>query len=269
MRKLIICADDLGISEGVNDGILLAYKNGVVTDTSILVNGPATKDAVNIVKKNKIPVGLHINLTSYSPVSPLSKVKTLCDGKNFHRPDLSRWDFSIFDKADGREVEREIIAQFKLFRKFFGKLPTHLDSHKCEHGDPKVLSAVKKLAVKYKIPVRIPYWNFRPNYAAEVELRRAGVIMSDNLAPIDFYEGLNIDINTIDVFIKKFPEGTTEIVTMPAFVDLELLKVTGYQWQRARTLALMMKPEFKEKLRKMKVKLIDFTELKREKNRKR
>jgi len=265
MRKLIICADDLGMSEGVNEGILLAYKNGVVTDTSILMNGPAVRDAVNIVKKNKMPVGLHVNLTSYSPVSPVDKVKSLCNGKVFHRPNLSRWDFSLFDKADAGEVEREIMAQFKLFRRTFGKLPTHLDSHKCEHGDPKVLSVFKKIAVKYKIPVRIPYWNFRPNYAAEVELKRAGVIMPDNLAPIDFYEGLNIDMDVIDVFIKKLPEGTTEIVAMPGFVDLELLKVTEYQWQRARTLALMMKPGFKERLKKMKVKLIGFTELKREK----
>ncbi len=262
MRKLIICADDLGMTEGVNEGILLTYKYGLVTDTSLLVNGPAFYHAVKIAKKSKMPVGLHVNITSYSPILPLKNVKTLCSGKEFHRPDLRKWDFSFLDKANPKEVEREIMAQFSLFRKKVGKLPSHLDSHKCEMGDPKVLSVIKKISLKYKIPVRIPYWNFRPNYAAEAELRRAGVIMPDNLAPIDFYEGFNIDLETIDEFIRTLPFGTTEIVSMPGFVDEKLLRVTGYQWQRAMTLALMIKPGFKEKLKKMKVKLIGFSDLK-------
>ena len=117
MRKLIICADDFGMSEGVNEGILLTYKADAVTDTSLLVNGPAFLDAVKIIKQNKIPVGLHVNITSYSPVSPVKKVKTLCNGNKFHRPDLVNWDFSFLNKADPKEIEREIWAQFKLFKR--------------------------------------------------------------------------------------------------------------------------------------------------------
>jgi predicted glycoside hydrolase/deacetylase ChbG (UPF0249 family) len=236
------------MSKGVNEGILLAYKVGAATDTSLLVNGPAFLDAVKIIKQNKIPVGLHLNLTSYSPISPVKKVKTLCKGNKFHRPVLANWDFSYLDKANSKEIEREIWAQFNLFRKKLGFLPSHIDSHKCEHGDPAVYKIIEKIAVKFNIPVRIPYWNFKPNYAAETELRRTGVIMPDNQAPVDFYEGLNIDLNTIDVFVKSLPEGVTEIVSMPGFVDEELLLLSEYQWQRARTLALMMDPNFKKKL---------------------
>jgi len=264
MRKLIICADDFGMSKGVNEGILLAYKIGAASDTSLLVNGPAFQDAVKIIKQNKIPVGLHVNLTSYSPISPVKKVKSLCKGNNFHRPDLANWDFSFLDKADPREIEREIWTQFKLFKSKLGFLPSHLDSHKCEHGDPSVFRVIKNIAIKFNIPVRIPYWNFKPNYAAETELRRAGVIMPDNMAPIDFYEGLNIDLKTIDVFAKSLPDGVTEIIAMPGFVDEELLRVSEYQWQRARTLALMVEPQFKENLKKANVELIGYRDLKRE-----
>lgn len=264
MRKLIICADDFGMSKGVNEGILLAYKLGIAKDTSLLVNSPEFLDAVKIIKNNKMLAGLHVNLTSYSPISPVNKVRTLCKGNNFHRPDLTNWDFSFLDKADPKEVEREIWAQFKLFRKKLGFLPSHLDSHKCEHGDPVVLRVIKKIAIKFKIPVRIPYWNFMPNYAAEAELRRAGVIMADNHAPVDFYEGLNIDLRSIDVFVKSLPQGITEIITMPGFVDEELLHVSEFQWQRARTLSLISDPNFKEMLKRAKVKLISYSDLKRE-----
>jgi predicted glycoside hydrolase/deacetylase ChbG (UPF0249 family) len=252
------------MSKGVNEGILLAYKIGAASDTSLLVNGPAFQDAVKIIKQNKIPVGLHVNLTSYSPISPVKKVKSLCKGNNFHRPDLTNWDFSFLDKANPKEIEREICAQFKLFKSKLGFLPSHLDSHKCEHGDPSVFRVIKNIAIKFNIPVRIPYWNFKPNYAAETELRRAGVVMPDNMAPIDFYEGLNIDLKTIDVFAKSLPDGVTEIIAMPGFVDEELLHVSEYQWQRARTLALMAEPQFKENLKKANVELIGYNNLKRE-----
>jgi len=265
MRKLIICADDFGMSKGVNEAILLTYKMGVATDTSLLVNGPEFLDSVRLIKENKMSVGLHVNLTSYSPVLPVKKVKTLCKEDKFNKPDLVNWDYSFLSKANPNEIEKEIWAQFKLFRKKLGFLPSHLNSHKCEHGDPAVLRVIKDIAIKFKIPVRIPYWKFKPNYAAEAELRRSGVIMPDNLAPVDFYEGFNIDLNTIDVFVKSLPHGVTEIIAMPGFVDEELLKVTEYQWQRARTLALMVEPEFKEKLKKVKVKLISFNDLRTEK----
>jgi len=265
MRKLIICADDFGMTEGVNEGILLAYKSGVVSDTSLLTNGLATSNAVKIIKQNKMSVGLHINLTSYSPLSPVNKVKTLCKGNRFHTPDLANWDFSFLNKANPKEIEREIYAQFNFFRNKLGFLPSHINSHKCEHGDPSIYKVIEKIAIKFNIPIRIPYWNFKPNYAAEAELRRAGVIMPDNLAPVDFYEGLNIDLNTIDVFVKSLPEGVTEIVSMPGFVDEKLLSVTQYQWQRARTLAIMLEPQFKEKLKKANMKLISFNDFRTEK----
>ncbi|MBI4214907.1 ChbG/HpnK family deacetylase [archaeon] len=263
MRRLIICADDFGMTAGVNQAILATWKAGVTTDASLLVNAMAFDDAVRIAKANPgIEVGLHVNLTSYRPVLPHSKVKTLCTKQGaFVRPDLAHWDFSNFDRASEREIEAEVRAQYNLFVKKLGRKPSHLDSHKCEHGDPKVLEIVKKLALENSLPVRTPIWHWQQNYTAEAELRRAGVRTPDALVPVDFIEGLNVDLKNFAAFDKALVDGVTELIVMPGFVDEELLRSTSFAWQRARTFAILMNPDFKNKIREAGIQLVSYKDL--------
>ncbi|MBI5308075.1 MAG: ChbG/HpnK family deacetylase, partial [Planctomycetes bacterium] len=77
-KKLIVCADDFGLTEGVNEGIVDAYRKGIVTRTSIIANGRAFDHAVLSAKKNEgLKVGIHLTLVEEVPVDQRKKNNSL------------------------------------------------------------------------------------------------------------------------------------------------------------------------------------------------
>src|SRR5207237_814650 len=79
-RRLIVNADDFGLSDGVNRAISEAHAAGTVSSASLLVNAPGFADAVRRARAAPaLGVGLHFNLTMGAPVSPATAVPSLCD----------------------------------------------------------------------------------------------------------------------------------------------------------------------------------------------
>ncbi len=80
MRNLIVNADDLGWTQGVNRGIAEAHRNGIVTSTSLLANGGAFEGGVRTARESpRLGVGVHLNLSDGQPVAPPERVKSLLD----------------------------------------------------------------------------------------------------------------------------------------------------------------------------------------------
>src|SRR5271163_1537845 len=78
--KLIINADDLGMSRGITDGILVAHRYGFLTSASLLVNMPASEYAVErVASAPKLGVGVHLNICQGRPISPVREVPSLVD----------------------------------------------------------------------------------------------------------------------------------------------------------------------------------------------
>lgn len=129
---LIICADDFGISESRNRGILRAIRRGNVARTSILANGTARAQAVDLAFKHKLPVGLHLNLTEGKPLAPLACVKSLLgdDGKTFRGKLKFR---ARRRELNPRDVENEVRAQIQWFRETFHYTPKWIDGHQHCH----------------------------------------------------------------------------------------------------------------------------------------
>ena len=90
-KRLIINADDFGLSHGITDGILLTHRKGLLTSTSLMVNQPATEYAVRRAPEvSNLGVGIHLNLTEGSPI--LSHPRTLADrqGRFFEKTEARR-----------------------------------------------------------------------------------------------------------------------------------------------------------------------------------
>jgi predicted glycoside hydrolase/deacetylase ChbG (UPF0249 family) len=76
MRNLIVNADDLGWTQGVNRGIAEAHRNGIVTSTSLLANGCAFEEGVqSALQSPRLGVGVHLNLSDGKPLAPAERVK--------------------------------------------------------------------------------------------------------------------------------------------------------------------------------------------------
>jgi predicted glycoside hydrolase/deacetylase ChbG (UPF0249 family) len=137
--KLIINADDLGMSRGITDGILVAHRYGFLTSASLLVNMPASEYAVErVASAPKLGVGVHLNICQGRPISPAREVPSLVDADgNFHAAGVmirKLWAWRI----NGRELETEFCAQIR-WAKNRGLELTHADSHHHMHIYPAAL----------------------------------------------------------------------------------------------------------------------------------
>lgn len=244
MCNLIINADDFGYSKGVNLGIVEAYLEGVLTSTTLMVNMPGVLHAVECVKQcPNLGVGLHLNISlGYS----LTKGKTLVDENNkFFKPTQLK-DFDIYDE---KEIYEEIKAQYLLFKEIMKKEPTHLDSHLFTSDIiPKMKNAAIRLASELNLPLR----NHKIGSYQEVKFI--------NYRNFNAKPDLNYIIEYFDEIIK---DDFVEIMTHPGYLDLYLYKNSSYSIQRVEEVEFLKSLELKELIEKNKVKLINYSNIKK------
>lgn len=145
-RRLIVNADDFGMSRGITDGVILAHRFGFLTSASLMVNMPATEYALSrLATVPKLGVGIHLNICQGRPVLAASEVRSLVDsGGHFHPPSTmvrKLWHWRVSE----REIEAEFRAQIRWMADR-GVTPTHADSHHHMHMYPAaVLPFVRAL----------------------------------------------------------------------------------------------------------------------------
>jgi predicted glycoside hydrolase/deacetylase ChbG (UPF0249 family) len=158
VKQLIVNADDFGLTENVNRGILDAHRKGIVTSTTLLANGMAFDSAVASGKRcHRLGIGVHLNLTEGKPVAEANEISTLVDpGGRLHMVPARLWAGIAAGLVSMPDIEVELRAQImKVFRA--GITPTHLDGHKHVHVLPGVSDVVIRLANEFRIPaVRCP-----------------------------------------------------------------------------------------------------------------
>jgi len=250
VKKLIVNADDLGRTEGINEGIFDAHRRGVVTSATMMVNYPSARRVAVLSRDNPaLGIGLHVALSGGVPALPPEHLRSLVDAKGMlpAKPEG-------LAAADPAEVLAEVRAQLKLFREIMGRDPTHFDSHHHSHREvPAVFEAILTLAWETGLPVR----NVSPAMAER--LRREGVPTPDHFVE-DFYaEGATL--NDLIGIVEDLPAGTSEIMCHPAVVDEELRSSSGYADVRARELDVLTHGAVRQALQRSGVRLISFGQL--------
>src|SRR5262249_32738181 len=136
LRQLVVNADDLGLTVGVNDGIFDAHDLGILTSASLFANAPATADAIRRARGRTIGVGVHLTLVDGTPTLPAHRIPPLVtgDGRFHHswRPFLAA---CLQRRVSLIDVERELTAQIERVQAA-GVAMTHLDAHKHVHLYP-------------------------------------------------------------------------------------------------------------------------------------
>jgi chitin disaccharide deacetylase len=139
LRCLIVNADDLGMSAGVNRGIFEAHRQGVVTSASLLVRWPAAAEAAAQSKEHpRLGLGLHVDLGEWAY------------GEGGWYPLYET--VPLDDKA---EVKKEVDRQLTRFGELTGENPTHLDSHQHVHRAEPLRSILAAIADELGIPLRM------------------------------------------------------------------------------------------------------------------
>jgi predicted glycoside hydrolase/deacetylase ChbG (UPF0249 family) len=249
--RLIVNADDFGLTPGVNRAVIELYQAGVLTSTTLMANASATDEAVQLALANPtLGVGCHIVLVDGSPVlSPLAIPNLARGSGRTFRNTLGRFVRDLYSpgstassrSALGAEIEAEATAQIRLLQSRGLKL-THVDTHKHTHMFPAVLRPVLRAARACGITrIRNPFdsaWSRRT--AANVPwLRRAQVAALSSLEAhalkIISEHGFTTTDGTVGVLITgslnaeslrrtlaNLPNGTWEFVTHPGYHDPDL-----------------------------------------------
>ena len=282
MKQLIINADDFGLSERINRGVIEAHQKGSLTSASILVNGPWFENAVSLAKDNPdLGLGVHLNILRGRPLSSGDEVKTLI-GENglFLESPFKLLIRILFKQVDYSQIEKEFKAQImKVISS--GIHPTHLDSEKHIHILPGILKVMIKVGRELgvtkirclKTSIQSPYFFSWKRVVFPLfdilalvqnkELKRNSFLMPDRIYGI--FESGSMLVNRYIHILTCLPEGSSEIVCHPGYRDNDLDKKQMGKFnlneQREAELNILLKPELKTLAKDFNIRFISYKDL--------
>lgn len=247
VKTLIVTADDFGLSEKVNEGILEAFHRGVVRNTTLMVNFPDLDGSVACLKQAKgLDVGVHLNLTSGSPVIGSDRARSLVDRQGRFLGLVPFFKRVAVGRIRWAEVEQEWSAQIELGNKM-GFRFSSITSHQHVHMLPRLARIAAELAQQYDIPVvRLSRYHWasrvrplRPKswilaaFAGAVR----GIIDQHRKLCNDF--ALDIpplaagpSLARLSNTLRRLPDGLYELVCHPGYVDRTLESRDHYTIER-------------------------------------
>jgi hopanoid biosynthesis associated protein HpnK len=287
MKELILNADDFGYTQGVNEGIVCAHRDGILTSATLMANGPAFDDAVERARATPtLGIGCHLVLTGGFCVAPREEIPSLADRDGRLPRSLGNFVARVsVGTIRTKDIERELRAQIEKIRRA-GIEPTHVDTHKHTHVHPRVMGAVGRVAREFGITrVRNPVEHLRDswrtarsenapliaNMAASAAVRAVGAWFNSlsrkyGLHSPDNFLGLAVTGRMSGAalcrLIDTLPEGRTEIMSHPGIYDSELVK-SGSRLQRQRQTELngLLAAESRRAVESNGVRLISYREL--------
>lgn len=201
---------------------------------------PEFKQAVEMAENNHIySMGIHLNLTQGRPISPSSKVPSLID----HKSNFLKVNKLLLEAIEDEvEIEIELREQIAIYQNTGLKL-THIDSHQSVHMRERFSEIFIKLANELKVPLCkiIHGRKFYLNPFNMLLNRIIWYISTDSFSG-DFY-GNNVGIDLLKRIIQNAPNGITEIMTHPAFLDDDLNLLSSYNKQRETELEILTSKE--------------------------
>lgn len=222
MKRVIFNADDFGYSRGINRGIIEAHERGVVTSATLLVNGPATDQAVWLARAHpRLAVGLHVNFTNEAQ--------------------------RLIDIDSPEQCRAELRRQYDLFLHLMDDKPTHLDSHQHVHRHPMRRGLFQELAQEQGIPLRDqPPVTFKGGFYAQWEY---GVSSPEKVT----FEAL------ARILSNEIGEGIYEMSCHPGYYDPSLDAV--YHRDRELELKTLTDPRLPALLEGLGLRLVSYRDL--------
>lgn len=228
-KLLVVNADDLGLSEGVNRGIFEAHERGIVTSASLMVRWAAAREGAAYAKANpRLGVGLHLDFAEWA----------IRDEQWVRLYEVVNLDFP-------RAVEREVERQIELFFHLMDRQPTHLDSHQHVHQDVRVRGIVEAAARRLEVPLR-----------HDGRVRYCGDFYGQDEHGGPYPEGISPE--QLERVVRTAADGVTEMACHPGYDDgLD----TMYRDERAMEVAALCDPRVRRAVEESGVRLVHFGEV--------
>jgi hopanoid biosynthesis associated protein HpnK len=286
LRRLIVNADDFGFTSGVNRAIVEAHSRGIVTSSTLMANGPAFTQAVELAKRNpQLGIGCHVVLIDGEPLLDPQRISSLTSSRRFGDGLKSFAARALAGRIDDGEIFAEVAAQI-------GKLQaseisvSHVDTHKHTHLFPRILRpllrAARECGVRAvrnpfgpRLPMRSSQLMQRPNlWTRYAQLRILGgfarrfhsTVAQEGFVTTDGTLGIEVtgtlDETLFHAIAESIPEGTWEFVCHPGYNDVDLQKAnTRLRESRETELRVLTLPAAREILEQKGIQLISYRDL--------
>jgi chitin disaccharide deacetylase len=242
-RRLIVNADDFGRSPSINQAVIRAHRDGILTTASLMVNGAAAKEAVTLAHDNPgLGVGLHLTLVCGHSALSSSEIPSLVDWRGQFPESAVKAGFTYYFRRSLRnELRREIEAQFKKFHSFGLKLD-HVNGHLNLHLHPTIFALLMENAKTWGITAcrltRDPFWLnaqlaggrrlYRLSHAfifallghkAGFTLRKLGIRHTDRV--FGLLQNARVDTRYVLRLLKRLPLGDSELYSHPSLDEFK------------------------------------------------
>jgi chitin disaccharide deacetylase len=237
-RRLIVNADDFGRSRSINEAVIRAHQEGILTTASLMVNEPAAAEAVELARKNpRLGVGLHLSLLCGRSALPPSEIPGLVNGRGEFTNSPTGAGFRyFFGRPLHSQLRAEILAQFESFRRT-GLPLDHVNGHLHLHLHPTVFKILMEEAeglgithlrltqdpLRLNLRIASGHWLYRLLHAfiykclaprAEPRLRRKGIRHTERV--FGLLQNARVDEQYVSSLLPLLPDGDSELYSHPS-----------------------------------------------------
>jgi len=277
MTKLIVNADDFGLTNGINRGVADGFKNGIITSASLLATMPAFEHAVGIAMENPdLDIGVHLSLTVGKPCSKSDKLSPIVEEGEFIRSYLHVIRSIYANRLHIEDIRDEMSAQIRKVQET-GLRVSHLDSHQHVHMVPRVFRLVLTLMQEHQISfVRVPDelvsikqllttkgWGFLVLGLIARVLRRK--VVRERLSTTDHFWGLScsevMSLPDLTHMLSSPKPGINELMCHPGYNDGTLGLIYHRPSFREEELAALTDEKALEIVRKRGIRLTNYRAL--------
>lgn len=254
MKGLLLRADDLGYSEGVNYGILRTIQSGVIRTVGLMVNMSASQHGIDLIKDYDLCLGLHTNICVGKPLTPQEKIPSLCQENGefkssaVYRDVFSQGeDFVVFE-----EVVQEIEAQYHRFVSLTNRQPDYFEGHAV--ASPTFFRGLEYVAQKYDLPYFAMSLDGKP---VEFKGTKIYSYLPKNLKT---YEQNPLKA-IFDCARNLHQDGVDLMVFHPGYIDQYLLNHSSLINLRAKEAEILSDRNLKNEIENLGVSLVTYKDL--------
>lgn len=253
MKEIIVRADDLGFTQGVNYGIERACRDGIIRSVGIMTNMPDTKHGYDLIKDLPLCLGLHTNICAGKPLCDPGKVRSICkpDGTLKSSKEYRAAYKEGIDFVDLDEVILEIEAQYEAFVKLTGDKPHYFEGHAV--ASDNFFKGLEIVAQRHGCDY------LGMSFDGPISFRNSLLYtsMESMLPDYDPFASLK------KAALKDYGDnGYLMFVCHPGYLDQPILDVSSMTTPRPKEVAMAISEETKNWLRENQIEVITYDEVK-------
>ncbi len=256
MKQLLIRADDLGFSEGVNYGIAKAVAGGLVRSVGVMTNMPAAAQGLALLKGFPVCLGQHTNICTGTPLMDPKRIPSICQengefksSKAYRDAAKNGRDFVVLE-----EVILEIEAQYQRFRELTGQEPGYFEGHAV--ASPTFFRGLEIVAERHGLPYLAMSMDGSP-----VRFRNTAVYA---FRPRDFKAYEAEPFTAVQEAVQNAHEGACDMMVFhPGYIDAYLLEHSSMTIPRVKEAEMLCRPPVRQWLEtQQEVHLVTYDDLK-------